>query len=190
MNAPQTSQTEQMMSDQIRKVYDQTQQGLNSMTDPHTALMFIDTQIRTLRYMLPLTTRMWNFPALAQKINILLTYLYRIRPDFQALADRTPRPQGMQGGAPAPSGAEWLRITQENFRKHQQLWDSMTRNYLTASSAASSPPAQPAAAQSDPSWGCTAVCPQTIGYTYCGKQCILTAGHYGPHQCPDGHQWY
>lgn len=189
MNAPQPSQNEQMMSDQIRKVYEQTQQGLKSMTDPHTALMFIDTQIRTLRYMLPLTTQLWNYPALAQQVNKLLAYLYQIRPDFQALADRTPRPQGPMGRTPSPSGDEWLRITQEYYRKHQQLWDSMTRNYLNASTAYPSP-AQPMMAQSDPAWGCIAVCPQPIGYTYCGKQCILTAGHYGPHQCPDGHQWY
>lgn len=188
MSAPQVTQTEQMMSDQIRKVYEQTKQGLNSMTDPHTALMFIDTQIRTLRYMLPLTTQLWNFPALAQQISNLLAYLDQIRPDFQALAQRTPPPQGMPKTMPAPSGDEWLRITQDIFHKYQQLWDSMTRNYLNTS-VVSPPSVQAVSAQSSPSWGCTAVCPQTIGYTYCGKQCILSAGHYGPHQCPDGHQW-
>lgn len=38
---------------------------------------------------------------------------------------------------------------------------------------------------------CTAVCPQKFASGgYCGKWCILTQGHYGPHICPDGHQWY
>lgn len=189
MSAPQLNQIEQMMSEQIRKVYEQTQQFLKNVTDPHTALKFIDVQIGSLRYMLPLTTQLWNFPARAQQIRDLLAYLYQIRPDFQALADRTPPPQGVPGRMPAPSGDEWLHITQEIFHKYQQLWDSMTRNYLSAS-AVSPPPVQAVSAQSSPAWGCTAVCPQPIGYTYCGKQCILTAGHYGPHQCPDGHQWY
>lgn len=38
---------------------------------------------------------------------------------------------------------------------------------------------------------CNAVCPQHFNTGgYCGKTCTLTQGHYGPHICPDGHQWY
>ena len=188
MSTPQLSQTEQMMSDQIRKVYEQTQQGLKNMTDPHTALMFIDTQIRTLRYMLPLTTQLWNFPALAQQISNLLAYLYQIRPDFQALAEKTPPPQGVPGRTPAPSDDEWLRNYAGVFSQapatlgfhDAQLFERFL-HFL---------PAHSGRVGKRCTLGMHGRMSAAHRYTYCGKQCILTAGHYGPHQCPDGHQWY
>jgi hypothetical protein len=157
------------------------------MTDPHTALMFIDTQIRTLRYMLPLTTRMWTSPP-SRKRSTSCSPICTGSGRISGLADRTPGRRACRGRACAIR----RRVAAHHagkFPQHQQLWDSMTRNYLAASSAASSPPAQPAAAQSDPSWGCTAVFRRPSVHLL--RQAMYTHRRpLRPHQCPDGHQWY
>ncbi len=96
MDAPQLSQPEQKMSNQIRQVYEQTQQYLGHSAEPHGALMFIDTQIRTLEYMLPIAAQLWKNPVLVQQANDVLAYMYQIRPAYQAEADRTPKPPSIQ----------------------------------------------------------------------------------------------
>ena len=181
MSMPQ-NQTEQMIQGQIRQVYEQTQQALKYATDPHTTLMFIDTQVKTLQYILELATKLWNCPVAARQASDLMASLYNIRPTYQAWADRTPKPP-MQGSVSPSLSGEWSRMVQDYAKKNEEMRNRNIDNYLGNSYT---PSAQPGAVP----WRCNAVCPQPIGYTYCGKQCALNVGHYGPHQCPDGHQWY
>ena len=75
--------------------------------------------------------------------------------------------------------AYWNSISQDVIKKQQAFGDKVYQN--TINSIGSSPVGTSK---------CTNVCPHKIGYTYCGKVCHLNWNHYGPHECPDGHQWY
>ena len=128
MSMPQ-NQKEQMIQDQIRQVYEQTQQWLQHATDPHTTLMFIDAQLRTLQYILEFATKLWNCPVAAREASDLIASLYNIRPTYQAWADRTPKPP-MQGSVSPSLSGEWLRMVQDYAKKNEELRDRSMNNYL------------------------------------------------------------
>lgn len=130
-----------------------------------------------------------GYPLLLQTLNSYITtfinnkntYAYMLQ---NAYAQRSNYVYPMTNQLTPEAQADWLRISQDVIQRQRALGDLIYQNTLNSINSIDSP-LGPSSVNK-----CTAVCPHKIGYTYCGKTCILNANHYGPHECPDGHQWY
>lgn len=185
-------QVEQQNMMDLKKITDEAYQYLqtNNMAPPAILLNRIEQAVISYEQYKPIASQLAEngFPNLMNQLNVCLADCNRAKGIYQNMIVDQNAIQNKINQIHRDTSQFAFDTIQQVIKRRQDAMDSAFNKYIEYNRQSGSAP-QATQSTNDSTWKCSAVCPQRLGDTYCGKTCQLNAGHYGPHICPDGHQW-